>query len=78
MVLSTKKVIEFLNSKIHSLITLFLYLILIGVLIQSWTNLMEESTTFDETFVDNEVKFPSFTLCPQDMVVKNQLKALKM
>lgn len=27
---------------------------------------MEESTTFDEAFVDNEARFPSFTLCPQD------------
>ena len=77
MVFSTKKVIEFLNSKIHSLITLFLYLILIGVLIQSWTNLMEESTTFDETFVDNEVKFPSFTLCPQDMASKKSIESFE-
>ena len=66
MVLSTRKVIEFLNSKIHSIITLFLYLVLIGVLIQSWINLTEETTTFDEAFVDNEARFPSFTLCPQE------------
>ena len=25
---------------------------------------MEESTTFDEAFIDNEARFPSFTLCP--------------
>ena len=25
---------------------------------------MEESTTFDEAFIENEVRFPSFTLCP--------------
>ena len=27
---------------------------------------MEESTTFDDAFVDNIAKFPSFTLCPFD------------
>ena len=27
---------------------------------------MEESTTFDERFIDNEARFPSFTLCPND------------
>ena len=27
---------------------------------------MEESTTFDEAFVGNEAKFPSYTLCPVD------------
>jgi hypothetical protein len=27
---------------------------------------MEESSTFDETFVDNKARFPSFTLCPND------------
>ena len=64
MVLSTKNFIDFLNSKVHSLITFFFYLILIGVSIQSWNNLMEESTTFDEAIVDNEARFPSFTLCP--------------
>ena len=25
---------------------------------------MEESTTFDEAIVDNDARFPSFTLCP--------------
>ena len=54
----------FLNVRIHSIITFFFYLILIGVSIQSWNNLMEESTTFDEAFIENEVRFPSFTLCP--------------
>ena len=54
----------FLNFKLHSLIRVFFYLILIGVSIQSWNNLIEESTTFDETFVVNETRFPSFTLCP--------------
>ena len=27
---------------------------------------MEESTTFDERFVENKERFPSFTLCPND------------
>ena len=66
MVLSIRKGVEFFNSKIHSLITFFFYLILIGVSIQSWSNLMEESTTFDERFVENKERFPSFTLCPND------------
>ena len=66
MVLSIRKGVEFFNSKIHSLITFFFYLILIGVSIQSWSNLMEESTTFDERFVENKARFPSFTLCPND------------
>ena len=56
----------FLNFKLHSLIRVFFYLILIGVSIQSWNNLIEESTTFDEAFVVNETRFPSFTLCPID------------
>ena len=33
---------------------------------------MEESTTFDEAFVDNEAKFPSFTLCPYDNSNRNK------
>ena len=33
---------------------------------------MEESTTFDETFVGNEAKFPSFTLCPFDNSNRNK------
>ena len=66
MVLSIRKVVDFLNSSIHSLITFFFYLILIGVSIQSWNNLMEESTTFDEALVENEATFPSFTLCQED------------
>ena len=33
---------------------------------------MEESTTFDEAFVDNEAKFPSFTLCPFDNSNRNK------
>lgn len=53
-----------MNFRIHSIITFFFYLILIGVSIQSWINLMEESTTFDEALVSHEAKFPSFTLCP--------------
>ena len=32
---------------------------------------MEESTTFDEAFVGNEAKFPSYTLCPVDNVHSN-------
>ena len=66
MVLSARKVIEFFMSKIHSFITFFFYMILIGVSIQSWSNLMEGSTTFVERFVENETRFPSFTLCPND------------
>ena len=62
----------FLNVRIHSIITFFFYLILIGVSIQSWNNLMEESTTFDEAFVDNEARFPSFTLCPFDNSYSNK------
>ena len=62
----------FLNFKIQSLIRSFFYLILIGVSIQSWNNLMEESTTFDEEFIDNEAIFPSFTLCPIDNFYSNK------
>ena len=54
-----------MNFRIHSIITFFFYLILIGVSIQSLINLMEESTTFEEAFVSNEAIFPSFTLCPR-------------
>ena len=53
-----------MNFRIHSIITFVFYLILIAVSIQSLINLMEESTTFEEAFVSNEAKFPSFTLCP--------------
>ena len=66
MVLSARKVVKFFISKTHSLITFFFYMILIGVSIQSWSNLMEDSTTFVERFVENEARFPSFTLCPND------------
>ena len=38
---------------------------------------MAESPTFDETFVDNEVKFPSFTLSPQDMVSKKSIESFE-
>ena len=37
---------------------------MIGVSIQSWINLIEEHTTFEETIVENEARIPSFTLCP--------------
>ena len=33
---------------------------------------MEESTTFDEAFVSNGAKFPSFTLCPYDNSNRNK------
>ena len=33
---------------------------------------MEESTTFDDAFVDNIAKFPSFTLCPFDNSNRNK------
>ena len=62
----------FMNFKIHSIITFFFYLILIGVSIQSLINLMEESTTFDEEFIENEARFPSFTLCPFDNANNNK------
>ena len=62
----------FLNFRIQSVITFFFYLILIGVSILSLNNLMEESTTFDEAFVGNEAKFPSFTLCPFDNSNRNK------
>ena len=62
----------FLIFRIHSIITFFFYLILIGVSMLSFINLMEESTTFDEAFVDNEVRFPSFTLCPDKNAYKNK------
>ena len=62
----------FLNVRIHSIITFFFYLILIGVSIQSWNNLMEESTTFDEAFIENEARFPSFTLCPHGNSYSNK------
>ena len=65
----------FLNFRIQSVITFFFYLILIGVSILSLNNLMEESTTFDETFVGNEAKFPSFTLCPFDN--SNRIKSIE-
>ena len=77
MVLSTKNFIDFLNSKVHSLITFFFYLILIGVSIQSWNNLMEESTTFDEAIVDNEARFPSFTLCPDDSYSNKSIESFE-
>ena len=56
----------FLNFRVQSIITFFFYLILIGVSIISLNNLMEESTAFDEAFIGNEARFPSFTLCPMD------------
>ena len=33
---------------------------------------MEESTTFDEEFIDNGAIFPSFTLCPIDNFYSNK------
>ena len=62
----------FLNSKTNSFIRIFFYLIIIGVSIQSWNKLMEESTTFDEEFIDNEAIFPSFTLCPIENSYSNK------
>ena len=56
----------FLNFRVQSIITFFFYLILIGVSIISLNNLMEERTAFDEAFIGNEARFPSFTLCPMD------------
>ena len=62
----------FLNFRIHSIITLFFYLILIGVSISSLINVMKESTTFDEAFVGNDATFPSFTLCPSTNFYRNK------
>ena len=33
---------------------------------------MEEGTTFDEAFVVNRTRFPSFTLCPNDNSYNNK------
>ena len=62
----------FLNFRIHSIITFFFYLILIGVSMLSFINLMEESTTFEEAFGGNEARLPSFTLCPDKNAYKNK------
>ena len=62
----------FLNVRIHSLIRFFFYLILIGVSIQSWNNLIDEHTTFEEAIVDNDARLPSLTLCPNNDSVENK------
>ena len=62
----------FLNFRIHSIITFFFYLILIGVSILSLINVMKESTTFDEAFVGNDATFPRFTLCPSTNFYRNK------
>ena len=62
----------FLIFRIHSIITFFFYLILIGVSMLSFINLMEESTTFEEAFGGNEARLPSFTLCPDKNAYKNK------
>ena len=62
----------FLNVRIHSLIRFFFYLILIGVSIQSWNNLIDEHTTFEEAIVENDAKLPSLTLCPNNNSVENK------
>ena len=33
---------------------------------------MEENTTFEESFGGNEVRFPSFTLCPDETAYRNK------
>ena len=38
----------------------------------SFINLMEESTTFEEAFGENEARLPSFTLCPDKNAYKNK------
>ena len=38
---------------------------------------MEESTTFDEAFVDNEARFPSFTLCPHDSYSNKSIESFE-
>ena len=53
------------NGRIHSIIRVFFYLILIGVSFQSWINLIDENSTFVETTDGAEAKIPSFTLCPR-------------
>ena len=62
----------FLNVRIHSLIRFFFYLILIGVSIQSWNNLIDEHTTFEEAIVENDARLPSVTLCPNSNSVENK------
>ena len=52
------------NLRIHSIIKFLFYMILIGISIQSWINLMDEHSTFEETINVDEAKLPSFTLCP--------------
>ena len=62
----------FLNFRVHSIIIVFFYLILIGISTLSWINLMEEHTTFEETIVENGARFPSFTLCPDSNEYNNK------
>ena len=52
------------NERIHSILRVLFYLILIGVSFQSWINLINENSTFIETTDGTEAKLPSFTLCP--------------
>ena len=53
------------NERIHSILRVLFYLILIGVSFQSWINLINENSTFVETTDGAEAKLPSFTLCPR-------------
>ena len=62
----------FLNFRVHSIIIVFFYLILIGISTLSWINLMEEHTTFEETIVENGARLPSFTLCPNSNEYSNK------
>ena len=55
----------FFNVSIKSIVRLCFYLILIGVCVTSWIKFLKEPTTFEEKIVENQVKLPSFTLCPQ-------------
>jgi hypothetical protein len=38
---------------------------------------MEESTMFDEAFIDDDAKFPSFTLCPHEMASKKSIESFE-
>ena len=38
---------------------------------------MEESTTFDEAFIENDARFPSFTLCPYDSYINKSIKSFE-
>ena len=50
--------------RLHLIAVIFFYVILIYVIIKSFTNLMNEPTAFEENLLDNHTILPSFTMCP--------------